>query len=169
MTVFVVIAAVGLLLLLLSLVVDGIGDALDFTGTGSGIISGVSIGGLIAGLGLGGILGQTMTDNTVVVGGISAVTGLLVAAIAALCYSGLQRAQGDEEDLAMSVIVGTPGTVRSVSRDQPKTGTVAVTYLGAARTMQYLSGGPLEVGDRVMVTELIDPETVRVDPGGAAA
>jgi hypothetical protein len=163
-TVFIIVAAVGLAVLLLSLLVDGVGDTLDFAGTGSGIISGASIGGLISGIGFGGIFGRAVTDSFALVALISGLTGRAGAALAAFWYRWLQRAQGDEKELAISGIVGRTATVRSVSREDPATGAVAVTYLGAARTMQFLAGQELKAGQRVRVTELVDPETIRVEP-----
>ncbi|MDR1186916.1 MAG: hypothetical protein LBK95_05595 [Bifidobacteriaceae bacterium] len=164
MTIFIVVAVVGLALLLASTLVDGIGDALDFGSGGAGIISGASIGGLVAGIGFGGILGLTMSDNWALVTLTSAGTGLIIAAAATVWYTWLQRAQGDEEDLSMRGIVGTTGTIRNVAPGDPTTGTVAVTYLGAARTMQALADQPLKAGILVTVRQLIDPETVRVEP-----
>ncbi|MDR2378064.1 MAG: hypothetical protein LBD70_01365 [Bifidobacteriaceae bacterium] len=164
MTVFIIVAVVGLALTALALFADGIGDALDFAGTGSGIISGASIGGLISGIGFGGWLGLALTDRPWLVAVISGATGLAVAGAAAGWYHWLRRAQGDEKDLAIGGIVGTTGAVRSVSRDDPTTGTVAATYLGAVRTMQFTSGAPLKAGAAVRIAALIDPETVRVEP-----
>ncbi|MDR2374789.1 MAG: hypothetical protein LBD77_12035 [Bifidobacteriaceae bacterium] len=164
MTAFIIVAIIGLALTGLSLFADGIGDALDFGGSGSGIVSGASIGGLISGIGFGGLVGLTITDRYWIVALISGATGLAVAAVATLWYHWLKRSQGDEKDLAISGIVGTPGAVRSVSRDDPTTGTVAVTYLGAARTMQFTSAEPVKAGAQVRIAALLDPETVRVEP-----
>jgi hypothetical protein len=163
-TIFIIVAVAGLAILLISALVDGIGDALDFAGAGSGIISGASIGGLISGIGFGGVLGLTLTESWGLVALSSALTGLAIAAAATAWYRWLQRAQGDEKDLSMDGIVGTTATIRSVSQDDPSTGTVAVTYLGATRTMQALSDHPLKAGRAVTVAQLIDPETVRVEP-----
>ncbi|MDR2348083.1 MAG: hypothetical protein LBD90_05625 [Bifidobacteriaceae bacterium] len=166
MTIFVVVGVVGLALTLLSVFVDGIGDSLDFGGAGSGIFSGASIGGLISGIGFGGMLALTFTDRNWVVAVVSGATGVAVAAVAAGWYSWLKGVQGDEKDLAISGIVGSSGTVRGVSREDPTTGTVAVTYLGAARTMQFTSPEPLKSGASVRITALLDPETVRVEAAG---
>jgi hypothetical protein len=162
-----IVAVAGLAVLVLSAVVDGIGDALDFGGGGSGLVSGASIGGLISGIGFGGFLAMTLTDTFWVIVVVSGVTGLAIAAAAAAWYRWLQRAQGDEKDLAMVGIVGTSATVRSVSQEDPLVGTVAVTYLGAARTMQAISDEPLKAGRVVTVSQLIDPETVRVAPASS--
>jgi hypothetical protein len=158
------VAVAGLAILLLTVLVDGIGDALDFSGGGSGIISGASIGGLISGIGFGGILGLTLTDSFGWVLLIAAATGLALSAVAAGWYHWLQKAQGNEKDLAISGIVGGPGTVRSVSAEDPTSGTAAVTYLGATRTMRFIAPRELRAGDPVTVTALIDPETIRVEP-----
>jgi hypothetical protein len=161
-TIFVIVAIVGLAVLLLSVFVDGIGDAFDLGG-GSGIISGASIGGLISGIGFGGLLGSTFTDEFWLIVVIAGSTGLVVAAAAVVWFRWLQRAQGDEADAAISGIVGGIGTVRNVSSEDSTTGTVAVTYLGAARTMQFIADAPLKAGALVTVTQIIDPETVRVE------
>jgi hypothetical protein len=165
---FMIVAVAGLAVLVLSAVVDGVGDALDFGGGGSGLISGASIGGLISGIGFGGFLGITLSDTVWVIALISGGTGLAVAAAAAIWYRWLQRAQGDEKDLAMSGIVGTEGAIRTVSQEDPAMGTVAVTYLGASRTMQAIADEPLKRGQVVTVTHLVDPETVRVAPADAS-
>ncbi|MDR3360344.1 MAG: hypothetical protein LBO20_06825 [Bifidobacteriaceae bacterium] len=164
MTVFVIVAVVGLALMLLSVFVDGIGDALDIGGSGSGIISGASIGGLVSGIGFGGILGLTVSDQSWVVTLTSGLTGVALAGVAAVWYSWLQRVQGDEEDLSMDGIVGQTGTIRSVAPEDPTTGAVAVTYLGAARTMQFTAATALKAGALVRVDKLLDSETVRVEP-----
>ncbi|MDR1118734.1 MAG: hypothetical protein LBL01_05505 [Bifidobacteriaceae bacterium] len=158
-----ILAAAGIAVLLLSLLVDGISDALDFAGTGSALLSGASIGGLVSGIGLGGMLGEALTDNGLLVALTSTLTGLALAAAGASFYALLQRAQGNEADLQIGGIVGTAGQVRSISRDDPASGTAAVVYLGATRVMQFTASAPLRVGDSVTVTQLVDPETIRVE------
>ncbi|MDR1392778.1 MAG: hypothetical protein LBJ62_02235 [Bifidobacteriaceae bacterium] len=162
MTAFIIVAAVGLVILLTSLLVDGIGDVLNFEGAG-GVISGASIGGLISGIGFGGVLGLTLASAAWVVALASIVTGLSVAAVAVLLYALLRRAQGNEADLDLTGVIGGTATVRGVLAEDATGGTVALVYLGAPRVMRFVADQALASGDQVRVTALLDPDTVRVE------
>jgi len=162
-TAFIVIAVVGVVLLIATLLFDGVLDVfnLDMDG-GFGFVSGASIGGLVAGVGLGGMLGTSLGVPVGLIVAIAAIVGILLAGVAVLVFRVLKRAQGDEKALETQGMVGSQGTIRAVGEN--KTGVAAVTYLGAPRTMRFTTDYTLKPGDTVIVTQVVGPETIRVEP-----
>ncbi len=163
MTAFIILTVVGVVLLLATVLFDGVLDVfnLDIDG-GLGFVSGASIGGLVAGVGLGGLLGTSLGVPGWFTAIIAVVVGLALAAIAVLFYRLLKHAQGDEKALDTSTMLGSLGTIRAIG--DGKSGVAAVTYLGAPRTMKFVTDYSLKPGDTVIVTELVGPDIIRVEP-----
>jgi len=162
-TAFIVLAVVGVIFLVATVLFDGVLDVfnLDMDG-GFGFVSGASIGGLVAGVGLGGVLGMLLGVPGLAVGIIAAVVGLLLGGVAVLFFRLLKRAQGDEKALDTGGMVGSEGTIRAIGDGM--TGVAAVTYLGAPRTMKFISNYTLKPGDTVVITEVVGPDVIRVEP-----
>jgi len=160
---FIVTAAVGLVLLLVFLIFDGILDAVHVDFTGSGIFSGASLGGLLTGLGCGGIIGTAQGWGFLPSLLLGLVVGLAVAAVAVVLYRLLNKAEIPETDLSLDRLVGTTGLVTAGSQPGSR-GLVQVTYLGSPRTISFSSASPIATGESVVVTEVLGQDVVNVVP-----
>ncbi len=131
---FIVTAAVGFVLLLVFLLFDGIFDAIHIDLTGSGVVSGASLGGLLTGFGCGGIIGTSQGWGLFPALLLGLLVGVGIAAVAVALYRILNR------------------------------GLVQVSYLGSPRTVSFASDVSIRTGDSVIVTEVIGPDVVNVIP-----
>jgi hypothetical protein len=163
---FGLVAGVGFIVLVISLVFDGILDSLQADFGGSGIFSMASIGGLVTGIGLGGIigisLGWTLTNSFLLGLGM----GLVIAVIAIGVYNALRQAEVSQEAQSLETIVGTEAVV-TIGAAAGAKGTVQVLYLGSPRTLTFTADQQLHTGDSVIVTKLLSPDQVRVIPNPA--
>jgi len=161
---FIVTAAVGLILLLVFLLFDGILDAVHVDFTGSGIFSGASLGGLLTGIGCGGMIGASQGWPFIFSFLLGLLIGIAIAAVAVVLYRLLKKAEGNEDDISMDRLIGTPGLVTAGSAPGSR-GLVQLTYLGSPRTVAFSSETPLAAGDSVIVTEVLGQDVVNVIPG----
>ncbi|MCL2736755.1 MAG: hypothetical protein FWD75_09055 [Propionibacteriaceae bacterium] len=158
---FIVTAAVGLVLLLVFLVFDGILDAVNVDFTGSGIFSGASLGGFLTGIGCGGMIGTSQGWGFFASFLLGLFVGLAIAAIAIVLYRLLRKAETPQEEFSLDRLIGTSGVVTAGS--QPGTrGLVQLMYLGSPRTVSFISDTPVAVGEAVVVTEVLGPDVVNV-------
>ena len=160
---FIVTAAVGLLLLLVFLLFDGILDAVHIDFTGSGIFSGASLGGLLTGFGCGGIIGTSQGWPFLFSVGLGLFIGAGIAAAAVVLYRLLRKAETSDEDFSLDRLVGTSGVVTAASQPGAK-GLVQLMYLGSPRTVSFTSDEPLASGTSVVVTEVLGADVVNVIP-----
>jgi hypothetical protein len=158
---FGVVAGIGFIVLLISLIFDGVIDAFDADIGGNGIFSIASLGGLVTGIGLGGMIGTAMkwsVMNSLLLGiGI----GIVIAFVAVGVYNLLKNAEVPQDAQSLQTIVGTEAVVTMGATPGSK-GTVQVSYLGSPRTLTFVSDEPLATGDAVIVTKLLSPDQVRV-------
>ncbi|MDR2896836.1 MAG: hypothetical protein LBV30_09360 [Propionibacteriaceae bacterium] len=165
--IFTLVAAVGLVLLLVSMIFDGVLDMFNIDFTGAGIFSGASLGGLITGIGCGGLIG---TAQGWPLGGslaLALLIGLVLAAVAIVLYRFLRKLDAREADQSIDRLVGSKGVVTAANLDGGR-GLVQLTYLGGARTVGFVADLPLASGQTVVVTEILGPELVNVmtfEPG----
>ena len=160
---FIVMAAIGLILLLVFLIFDGILDAVHVDFTGSGIFSGASLGGLLTGIGCGGIIGTSQGWGFFASFMLGLVVGVAIAAVAVILYRLLRKAEASQEDFSLDRLVGTTGVVTAGSQPGVR-GLVQVMYLGSPRTVSFSSDTPLHSGESVTVTEVLGPDVVNVIP-----
>lgn len=160
-TVFIGIGAVGLVLLLVSLIA---GDLLDglFDAVGSDLVSGLSVSGFLAAFGFTGalVLAAGAPSWAAILAGLAA--GAAVAAAAGFASSRLMRG-GDESTVVSASLVGLPGTV---IEDIPAQGygVVNVVAAGHITRLNARASAPLRNGSAVVVTAVLSPTSVRVDP-----
>ena len=160
---FILTAALGIVLLLVFLIFDGILDAVHVDFTGSGIFSGASLGGLLTGIGCGGIIGTSQGWGVFRSFMLGLCVGIAIAAVAIVLYRLLKKAEAPQEDFSLDRLVGTSGVVTASSQGTGR-GLVQLMYLGSPRTVSFASDVPLNAGDSVLVTEVLGPEIVNVIP-----
>ena len=158
MTVFLVIGAVGLVVLLLSLLLgelfDGVFDALP-----GDVLSTSVVAGFLAAFGFAGGLaeGALGTAAAVLVG---LVAGVAVGGGAGWLTRGLSRMRTDETP-ARESLVGLPGTVVTQVPSQGY-GEVSVTVAGHLTKLNARADEVLFVGTPVTVTATLSPTSVMV-------
>ena len=160
---FIVTAAVGLVLLLVFLLFDGILDAVHVDFMGSGVFSGASLGGLLTGFGCGGMIGAALGWPTFFSLGLGLFVGLGIAAVAVVLYKLLRKAETTPEEFSLDQLVGTAGLVTAASHPGER-GLVQLTYLGSPRTFSFTSESPIATGESVIVTDVIGTDVVNVIP-----
>ncbi|MCL2317338.1 MAG: hypothetical protein FWC46_09690 [Actinomycetia bacterium] len=160
---FIVVAAVGFLVLLVSLVFDGVMDALNLDATGTGVFSGASLGGLLTGIGCGGIIGVARGWPTISGLLLGLVIGLLMAGVAIGLYRLLRKAEVSQDEYSLNRLIGTGGVV-TAGADVSQRGLVQVTYLGSPRTVGFTASTAITKGDSVVVTDVLGPDLVTVAP-----
>ena len=160
---FIITAAVGLVLLLVFLIFDGILDAINVDFTGSGVFSGASLGGLLTGIGCGGIIGTSQGWGFFVSLLFGILIGACLAALAITLYRLLRKAEVPQEEFSLDKLVGTTGVVTAGSQFGTR-GLVQLMYLGSPRTVSFSSASPIQTGESVTVTEVLGPDVVNVEP-----
>ena len=160
--VFIVAAAAGLVILVGSLVLDGIFDVFHADFGGSGLFSAASVGGFITGFGLGGLLGESLHWPMFLSILLGIVIGVLIAWIAVVFYRFLRRSELPQETFSTANLVGSTGVIVAGTTSATDQGLVRVTYLGAPRTISYVADDALTTGTEVTVTALLSDNVVKV-------
>lgn len=163
MTGFVITASVGFLILLVSLLFDGLLGSIDMDFSGSGVFSGASLGGFLTGLGCGGIIGTAQGWGTIPALCLGIGIGVGMAGVAIALYRALKKAEVPDEAFALDQMVGTVGII-TASAAAGSRGLVQVTYLGSPRTISAIATTNVSTGEAVTVTSILGPDVVRVTP-----
>ncbi|HHU08444.1 MAG TPA: DUF4175 domain-containing protein [Intrasporangiaceae bacterium] len=156
MTLFLIIGGVGVVLLLITLVRDGV---LDILGD---VISGPAVAAFLTAFGFGGALALNAGAST----GLAVVVGLVLGAIIGL-GAGFVRTRltkgGDEADGRTGGLVGRDATVVT---DIPAGGfgTVSIVASGHVTTLNARSGEPVAAGTPVVISAVLSPTSVAVEP-----
>ena len=168
MGVFLVIGAIGLVLLLVSLVLgdllEGVFESLDFD-TG-GYISGPALGAFLASFGFGAAVIHYNTDwnaGASALGGIG--VGLVIGGVVAIVTRALMRIPTDATPRAID-LTGATGTV--VTRI-PEGGFGEITLVHAGQFMKLAAraDGSLREGTPVVVVSVLSSTSVVVAPAHA--
>jgi MFS family permease len=162
---FGIVTGIGFVILLISLVFDGVIDIFDLD-FGSGIFSMASIGGLITGIGLGGIIGTSLNWSVFYSMLLGLGIGVVIAIIAVAVYNLLKQAEVPQEAQSLETIVGLEAVV-TLGAEAGDKGMIQVRYLGTPKTMTFISDLPLRTGDVAIITKLLSPDSVRVIPNPA--
>jgi|GEM_PF-1536596 len=160
---FIVTAGIGLVLLLVFLIFDGVLDAVHVDFTGSGVFSGASLGGLLTGIGCGGVIGSSQGWGFFPSFMLGVLVGLAIAGVAVVLYRLLRKAETPQEQFSLDRLVGTTGVV-TVGTQADTRGLVQLMYLGSPRTVSFSSTEPVTAGESVVVTEVLGPDVVNVAP-----
>lgn len=165
MTAFIVIGALGLVLvvgsLLLDDLVEGLFESLDFDA--GGILSGPVIGAFLTSFGFGGALTMGATGAGVglgIAGGLAA--GLVIGAITTLLVRSVMRMPTDRTPRTTD-LVGAEATVLTPI-PAGGLGEVTTRYLGQLTKLSARSDRAIAAGTRVVVTAVTSSTSVVVTP-----
>lgn len=166
MTAFIVIGAFGLLMIVLSLVLDdlfeGLFDAIGID-AGGGLFSTPVIGAFLAAFGFGGALifsAGTGGALVALVGGLAA--GVVIAAVALWMTRALLHMRTDEP-FRTADLVGVTATV--VTPIPPGGyGEIALNHHGQRMKLNARCGDRVAAGTTVVVTEVASSSSVLVEP-----
>jgi membrane protein implicated in regulation of membrane protease activity len=153
---FTVLAVTGLLLLLVSVLFDGLLDIFDLD---SPFLSGTALAAFLSGFGFTGML-IPESWGTAGVLAAAAVAGLALAAGAGLGIKAMKNTQTDA-NVSASNVVGSIGTVTSPIL-VGQYGEVSVTVVGHRMKYNALADEAIARGTSVMVTEQLSGSSVRV-------
>lgn len=161
MTVFLVVGAIGVALLLVALV---LGDVLDgaLEGLSAGFFSTEALAGFLGALGFGGAIALSATGSTSVAVVIGLVLGVLLGWLAAKASSFL-HGSGETDTVRTSDMVEKIGTVVSAIPDGGF-GIVSITVGGHLTRLNARSSVAVPPGTQVSVTQVISPTAVQVEP-----
>lgn len=170
MTAFLVIGAVGLALLLLSLVLGEVfegllgGFELD---TGGGVFSGPVLGAFLASFGFGAALIMYGTDVGVGLGALGGLgSGILVGGVALLMMRSLVHMPTDET-VTTQGLEGSPGIVITTIPDEGY-GEVTLRHHGEQRKYNARATERITAGTQVRVIAVLSTSAVMVEPATAA-
>ena len=161
MTVFLVIGALGVVLLLVALV---LGDVLDgaFEGLSAGFFSTEARAGFLGALGFGGALALAATGSTSLAVVIGLVLGVLLGAGAAKA-SRFLHGSGETDVVRTADMVEKIGTVVGAI-PEVGFGTVSISVGGHLTRLNARSSVAVPAGTKVSVTQVISPTAVQVEP-----
>lgn len=161
MTVFLVVGAVGVLLLLVALVV---GDVLDgaLEGLSAGFFSTEALAGFLGALGFGGAIALATTGSTSVAVVVGLVLGLLLGGLAARA-SRFLHGDGEGDTVRTSDMLERIGSVVSAIPDGGF-GVVSLSVGGHITRLNARSSVAVPAGTQVSVTQVISPTAVQVEP-----
>ena len=161
MTVFLVVGAVGIVLLLVALVV---GDVLDgaLEGLSAGFFSTEALAGFLGALGFGGAIALETTGSTSLAVVIGLVLGVLLGALAAKT-SRFLHGDGEGDTVRTSDMVEKIGSVVSAIPDGGF-GVVSISVGGHLTRLTARSSTAVPAGTQVSVTQVISPTAVQVEP-----
>lgn len=164
MTGFIVIGAVGLAVVLLSLLLgdifDSLFDAFDID-AGGGVLSAPVVGSFLAAFGFGAALIMFSTGASATVGALGGlVSGLAVGGVALVIMRTLINMPTDAS-MDTADLVGVTGTV--VTRiPQEGLGEVTLRHLGQLHKLSARAPEPLPAGTAVEVTAVLSSSSVMV-------
>lgn len=163
MTAFLIIGAVGIVLVLASLLIGDVLDGVfDFDALGGDLFSISSISAFVGAFGFGGALGLALIDNMVV----AVVVGLVIGGLAAWGALRLTRSLKRGEDAASFRSDSMIGHSARVITAIPEGGygEISITVGGHVRKIAAKSELPVAYGDEVWVSAVLSPTAVEVTP-----
>jgi membrane protein implicated in regulation of membrane protease activity len=160
-TVFLLLGALGVVLLLVALV---LGDVLDgaFEGLSAGFFSTEALAGFLGALGFGGAIALGTTGSTTLAVVIGLVLGVLLGAAAAKA-SRFLHGTGETDAVRTSDMVEKIGRVVDAIPESGF-GTVSISVGGHITRLNARSSVAVPAGTQVSVTQVISPTAVQVEP-----
>lgn len=161
MTVFLVIGALGVVLLLIALV---LGDVLDgaLEGLSAGFFSTEALAGFLGALGFGGAIALDVTGSTSLAVVIGLVLGVLLG-FAAAKASRFLHGTGETDTVRTADMVEKIGQVVS-EIPEGGFGVVSISVGGHLTRLNARSSSAVPAGTQVSVTQVISPTAVQVEP-----
>lgn len=166
MTGFILIGAVGLVIVLASLVLgdilDGVFDALD-ADFGHGVFSAPVIGSFLAAFGFGAALIMTGTGIGAVGGALGGLaSGMVIGALALFMTRALMHMPTDPTVRSADYVGSTGVVVTRIPEDG--LGEVSLTYAGHIEKLAARAAEPIPAGTTVVVTQVTSSTSVLVRP-----
>lgn len=166
MTGFIIIGAVGLLIVLLTLVLgevlDGVFEALDFD-AGSGLFSAPVIGSFLAAFGFGAALVMYAAGTGAAVGALGGLaSGISIGAVT-MALTRFFMNMPTDEGVRVSELVGQRATVVSPIPDAGL-GEVTLVFRGQMLKLNARAEAPMPAGRAVVVAAVTSPSSVLVRP-----
>jgi len=160
-SVFLVVGAVGVLLLLVALV---LGDVLDgaLEGLSAGLFSTEALAGFLGALGFGGAIALETTGSTTLAVVIGLVLGVLLGWLAARA-SRFLHGDGEGDSVRTSDMLERIGQVVSAI-PEGGFGVVSLSVGGHITRLNARSSVAVPAGTQVSVTQVISPTAVQVEP-----
>jgi membrane protein implicated in regulation of membrane protease activity len=160
-TVFLVVGAVGVLLLLVALVV---GDVLDgaLEGLSAGFFSTEALAGFLGALGFGGAIALATTGSTTLAVVVGLVLGVLLGWLAARA-SRFLHGDGEGDTVRTTDVLEKIGSVVSAI-PEGGFGVVSLSVGGHITRLNARSSIAVPAGTQVSVTQVISPTAVQVEP-----
>ncbi|CAM3585454.1 hypothetical protein [Nocardioides zeicaulis] len=161
MTAFLVIGALGVVLLVVALV---LGDVLDgaLEGLSSGFFSTEALAGFLGALGFGGALALSATGSTSLAVVIGLVLGVGLGWLAARA-SAFLHGDGETDTVRTSDVLEKMGSVVSAI-PEGGFGVVQLSVGGHLTRLNARSSVAVPAGTRVSVTRVLSPTAVEVEP-----
>lgn len=161
MTVFLVVGALGVALLLIALV---FGDVLEgvFDGVSGGLFSTEALAGFLGALGFGGAIALETTGSSALAAAIGLALGVVLGALAGWASKAL-HGSGDAEVVRTSDMLERVGTVVDAIPEGGM-GVVTVTSGGHLTRLNARSSVAVPVGTTITVTSVLSPTSVQVEP-----
>ncbi|GAA1933887.1 hypothetical protein [Nocardioides hwasunensis] len=161
MTVFLVLGAAGVVLLIVALI---LGDVLDgaFEGLSAGFFSTEALAGFLGALGFGGAIALSATGSTSVAVVVGLVLGVLLGWLAARASKFL-HGDGETDTVRTSDMVEKIGSVVSAI-PEGGFGVVSISVSGHLTRLNARSSVAVPAGTQVSVTQVISPTAVQVEP-----
>ena len=160
MTAFLIIGAVGVVLLLVMLVIgDFLEGAFEF---GGDLFSGSALAGFLGALGFVGALALDATDSAGAAIGIGLAAGVVIGAGVGLVSARLQRG-GDEANVRTGDLVGRDAVVVGAIPEDGY-GEVSITVAGHITKLNARAPGGLGAGTPVRITAVLSATSVAVEP-----
>ena len=159
MTAFLIIGAIGLLILLTSLILDDIFDAFDITDLG--FISGPAIGAFLAALGFGAALTLYATDASAgraTIVGLGA--GVIIGAIATVITRTLMHMPTDPSISTIDLVGRTAVVITPIA--EGRYGEVTIRHAGQSLKLNARADGPIPAGRTVSVVAVMSSSSVVV-------
>jgi membrane protein implicated in regulation of membrane protease activity len=160
-TVFLVLGALGVLLLLVALV---LGDVLDgaLEGLSAGYFSTEALAGFLGALGFGGAIALDATGSTSLAVVIGLVLGVVLGVVAAKA-SRFLHGNGETDTVRTSDMVEKIGQVVDAI-PEGGFGVVSISVAGHRTRLNARSSVAVPAGTQVSVTQVISPTAVQVEP-----
>ncbi len=161
MTVFLVVGAVGVVLLLVALVV---GDVLDgaLEGLSAGFFSTEALAGFLGALGCGGAIALATTGSTTLAVVVGLALGVLLGWLAARA-SRFLHGDGEGDTVRTTDVLEKIGSVVSAI-PEGGFGVVSLSVGGHITRLNARSSIAVPAGTQVSVTQVISPTAVQVEP-----
>ena len=161
MTTFLTIGAIGVALVLVTLVVGDLLDGvLHLDALDSDLFSISSLSAFIGAFGFGGAIGLGLLDNMA----LAVVIGLIIGALAAWgAVSLTRRLKSDGASFRSDSMIGHSGRVITAIPDGGY-GEITISVAGHVRKITAKAERPVEAGTEVWVSAILSPTAVEVTP-----